>query len=80
MTDNTTLDAAIEAAQEARIEQVKSGEYVDTRCLNRTYFRAGIAHLFANLEPPEGATCYEVDLFNDAKRALLKASGLGDLA
>lgn len=46
----------------------------------RTYARALISHLFANLEPPEDSTCYEVDLFNDAKRALLKAAGLEDLA
>ncbi|MCA3080555.1 MAG: hypothetical protein ING71_17405 [Rhodocyclaceae bacterium] len=68
MTDNTTLDAAIEAA-ENDVDITWKGDM-------RAFSKALIAHLFTNLEPPEGATCYEVDLFNDAKRALLKAAAL----
>lgn len=52
MTDNTDLDAAIEAA----MAQTGFPDGPPTEH-NRTYARALITHLFANLEPPEGAPC-----------------------
>lgn len=76
MTD-TTLDAAIAYATRG-LPNNGFQELVTNP--QRKFACALITHLFANLEPPEGATCYEVDLFNDAKRALLKAAGLEDLA
>lgn len=79
MTDNTTLDAAILVAKKAewKHHDLPNDAFQNNIGVGeRTYARALITHLFANIEPPEGATCYEVDLFNDAKRAVLKAAGL----
>ncbi|MFN8996094.1 MAG: hypothetical protein ACK5X3_20840 [Pseudomonadota bacterium] len=74
MTTTPELDRAIGVALEAH--------KMSPAALNdqmRGFVRNIVAELFTNLEPPEGATCYEVDLFNDAKRAVLKAAGLEDL-
>lgn len=42
----------------------------------RTYASAVIRELFANLEPPADATCYERDMWEDTLATILQTAGI----
>ena len=44
--------------------------------MERTYARALIRELFANLQPPADATCYERDMWEDTLATILRTAGI----
>ncbi len=73
MTDNTTLDAAIVAAQ----EQVYNNQERVVDPLDRTYARTLIAKLIEGMERHEGFNGFWYDGYRAALDDLQKISGTG---
>lgn len=71
-TDLVALDRAIRAYNKA----YDVPDDWPIRDADREAFRAGVAELFDNLQPPADATDYERDMWEDTLATILRTAGL----
>jgi hypothetical protein len=77
MTNNTTLDAAIEAGTNVKLElQENASWHLSDQEFSRTYARALIAKLIEGMEPPAWFSVEEDSGFDFALTEIRRRAGL----